>query len=239
MHIHTEGACFEGSQTGGVQWWMGCIFCLQTAGLQSGQRGREGHRSTYTLAQVLDLCALVVRVCVHVHPGCYPVSSSDRGFSDGGLGAPFSLPICPGPAFSSLGFLTDRQSCQGDGWLCAWFQCQSLAPLLPCSVGPCQRYPVRSAILSQPPSSFFFVQLFEYATISPLLLLLVGPVQESKKTFKLFSRWYHHFHLNDLADQNLYRKQKWLLVMVKILMGSRHVFPLVKSSFVFRLLWDV
>lgn len=74
MHIHTEGACFEGSQTGGVQWWMGCIFCLQTAGLQSGQRGREGHRSTYTLAQVLDLCALEVRMCVHVHPGCYPVS---------------------------------------------------------------------------------------------------------------------------------------------------------------------
>lgn len=43
---------------------MCCIYFLQTAGLQSGQRNREGHRSTHNLAPICVCLCVCVRQCI-------------------------------------------------------------------------------------------------------------------------------------------------------------------------------
>lgn len=180
-------AWVEVSETGGVWWWMCCIFFLQTADPQCGQRDREGHRSTHTLAPILTVCMCVcVRVsgcaceCVSAHPGCHPVSVSDHGSSGGGLQAAFSLPICPGTAFASLG-LPYWQAELPRWWMTVRLvsvseSCTSAT----CRVGPCQRLPVRSAILCLFSPLLLFLCSSSSSScsspISPLFSSLLGPI---------------------------------------------------------------
>lgn len=143
---------------------MCCIYFLQTAGLQCGQRDEEGHRSTHTLAPYSAYICVWVCVyacaclCVCAYPGCCPVSVSDHGSSGGGLQATFSLPICPGNAFASLCFPYWQAE------LPRWWMTVRLVSVsesctsATCRVGPCQRLPVGSAIPPFPPP--LFIQLF-------------------------------------------------------------------------------
>lgn len=187
-HIHTRTVAVllqRSPRQECVRWWMCCIYFLQTAGLQCGQRDREGHRSTHTLAPILT--RMCVCVCVSAHPGCCPVPVSDHGSSGGGLRATFSLPICPGTAFASLG-LPSWQAELPQWWMTVRLvsvseSCTSAT----CRVGPCQRLPVGSAILCLPLPPSLSLSLSLYPALhlhlpplsSPTLFSsLVGPAQK-------------------------------------------------------------
>lgn len=123
-HTHIFAAeWLEVSETGALWWWMGCIYFLRTAGLQSGHRDRVGHWSMHTLAPFFNLCmfdwlCVCVRALMHILADLLPLPLTMASLlEDFGPHSPF--PSAPAPPFCPSACRTDSQSCHCDGWLCA------------------------------------------------------------------------------------------------------------------------
>lgn len=113
LHIHKHTCTFtaaglEVSETGACA-MMDVLYLLapdSRAAVWTEGWGRPSVNAHFSPYFNCYVCACMF-VCRLLHPGCCPVSGSDRGSSGGGLWAALSLPICPGcasavPALAAL-----------------------------------------------------------------------------------------------------------------------------------------
>lgn len=170
---------------------MCCIYFLQTAGLQCGQRDREGHRSTHTLAPILTRICVCVCQCTSWLLSCACLRPRLLWWRTPGHIFPSHLPrhrLCvPRLAVLTGGVATVMDDCALSFSVRVLHLCY-----LPC--GSLSKTSCRVSYTLSPPSSLSIPLSFSISSsssssstslISTLFSSLVGPAQKLEQGVKI------------------------------------------------------